>query len=1006
MFHLAAPTSVLPCVKCDAEIFSALRPHPTSEQVTFLAYRMVHKCPCGYDHAVPAVSSIGSLAFRLCGRGQSCYTERVLMLPELSWLTMLNLYNVQAAGCGKVSTADAGLCSTAQAPMKKSGTRRDALLALIEPHLVKAFATRLVVCVSRPWLPCMKPRTILCVQSTRAQPEPAVPARVLRAFARMVHLFLWLAMSAVQRMMGDVAHPTVLGRLGYRARDAALQASVLAVWAAHEVPRRYQAMQRAEARRAAMIPDDDLELATLLRVPTQSDPGVGPVPHFFRSERSRGSPLTQPLTGGLDMGPDSADSADAAPYAPPVMMPADHGAPVIPTPTPATRPVEHALPGFACIPLYAILTPSAGSGHDPAPPTPLAAAPAPETPSEPAPSHDVFRPAPGLTPAGEAAAEVLRLDTAFPANSLHALRATEDEAAGAGDLGRIVQPATGVHGGVTITGPVVYVPTLHRNTLENVLEGKRERIDKKHVPFKPTPRIFESLKRWKDLNKDIIFTEEKIRQVCASIGDLHDIRSSKWTYERLDQVYLFLCERSLTGRYPTLGVMVKQEAYKPGKAPRLVINDGDAMQVCALVCIYVFEHILFEYYSNHIKHVGKVEAMNKVVSKFRHASSRVAAQRQQFSIAGLEPIVEEFLGFGDGSAWDTCCSKGLRETIEDPILKRITSVTVPFFLTPPGAAEQHLDVNTRDQLNLAFGKAVGKSQNVVIANIRRSGHRGTSCLNFYVNHALWHVCFFPIDQLRAVILNPEAMHTDRFGFLTSFLLFCEGDDSLWHRYSVFLGELQNAAQAREARTAQIDQFWKMVGFNMVWTESAACSGTPVEFCGWVFSNGEEFGEHAAPALLRALDKVGISASAAVAQAWRLGDFAEARRLSADKYAAYAENFAASFPTVSRWFVQWCRLYASGTTDGSVPIVVSREVSMAQRGDDSLKGPQLGYLEDIEARIAFGTDEVAACAALGFPTTHLEFHSMFSAPPTFDLPAVTGSGEGALAHLLPVAWRRA
>ena len=93
---------------------------------------------------------------------------------------------------------------------------------------------------------------------------------------------------------------------------------------------------------------------------------------------------------------------------------------------------------------------------------------------------------------------------------------------------------------------------------------------------------------------------------------------------------------------------------------------------------------------------------------------------------------------------------------------------------------------------------------IVIAAIRRSGHRGTSCLNWWMNFTMRHVALF--EDL-GEFLNPDKRRgKDVTGMLRWLHSAVEGDDS-------FLVTSPKIEPGKELHT-RVLQFWERNGFNV------------------------------------------------------------------------------------------------------------------------------------------------------------------------------------------------
>jgi hypothetical protein len=296
----------------------------------------------------------------------------------------------------------------------------------------------------------------------------------------------------------------------------------------------------------------------------------------------------------------------------------------------------------------------------------------------------------------------------------------------------------------------------------------------------------------------------------------------------------------------------------------MLIADGDDGTLMALIAIKCFEDLLFHHMEQRsIKHVSKKEAMTRVCQNFT--------------------VKEGSIIEGDGSAWDTCCSAPVRNAVECPIIEHITLVLAQYRIVPQSWLEAHLDTLRVKKLKLFIkkGPALG-GRTRVIDSIRRSGHRGTSCLNYWVNHTLWMCCLYKHPEK---FLNPHARRADDvWGEQRTTVSMFEGDDSL----------LQTSPPVKK-REDDIMNFWTRHGFHMklVYAESRAT------FTGWQFQvdKGCLTGCRA-PDIGRAMKNAGVSTSSSALQAAKNGDVSTLKKLAGSIALSRAYDFAGVYPTVS------------------------------------------------------------------------------------------------------------
>jgi len=101
------------------------------------------------------------------------------------------------------------------------------------------------------------------------------------------------------------------------------------------------------------------------------------------------------------------------------------------------------------------------------------------------------------------------------------------------------------------------------------------------------------------------------------------------------------------------------------------------------------------------------------------------------------------------------------------------------------------------------GKTDGLYYRTKLDAIRRSGHLGTSCLNFWVNFALWHIIVF--GENASYFLDPNCDHSvDVFGVRRTWKSCFEGDDSA----------LATKPGFTDTQKKAIEEAWTQFGFHM------------------------------------------------------------------------------------------------------------------------------------------------------------------------------------------------
>ena len=181
---------------------------------------------------------------------------------------------------------------------------------------------------------------------------------------------------------------------------------------------------------------------------------------------------------------------------------------------------------------------------------------------------------------------------------------------------------------------------------------------------------------------------------------------------------------------------MKLEAMPEGKAPRMLIADGDEGQVLALLTICCIEDLVKAHFpKKHIKGQAKADAMKMVCEELRVSTqvfnkAKKGADDGRLGSDGKMTSIFE----GDGSAWDTTCGPEIRKITENPIILHVASILKAVMAEPACWVDAHAYISTVEKLSITFKKN-GEFAKIVLDAIRRSGHRGTSVLNWWCNCA-------------------------------------------------------------------------------------------------------------------------------------------------------------------------------------------------------------------------------------------------------------------------------
>lgn len=437
-----------------------------------------------------------------------------------------------------------------------------------------------------------------------------------------------------------------------------------------------------------------------------------------------------------------------------------------------------------------------------------------------------------------------------------------------------------------VTLPISVEPNVYAQESANAKIAVVERIDKNQKPCNPSAnakqRIGRIVRSSISPQKSAPFSAKKIFNMINTLM-LTEIRSKKWTEERMLNTIEQLCQK-VEPKFK-LKASVKLEGMKEEKAPRLLIADQDEGQVMALMTIHIMESLIKAHFPEKgIKGMAKRDAVKRVMK-----ACRVPEGEAKRGVTIFE---------GDGSAWDTTCTLKLRNMVENPVLDHIASF-VDHYLnsTPTSWAAAHAKVNKSEKLNLAYTKNKERCV-MVIDSIRRSGHRGTSCLNWWVNYTCWHAAIFeqPERFLDPAVRSGEDITGVKRWLNSAF----EGDDS-------FLSTAPAIKSGDELHTKIMD-YWHKLGFNM----KIELRNDRALFVGYYMgldSRGPKFDEEKnawmlVPEIDRCFGKAGTSCSPAVIDAFNADDRESCLRLAGSAAMSRAFEFSGLCPTISNKFLQY------------------------------------------------------------------------------------------------------
>jgi len=456
--------------------------------------------------------------------------------------------------------------------------------------------------------------------------------------------------------------------------------------------------------------------------------------------------------------------------------------------------------------------------------------------------------------------------------------------AGVGIIGQSTSDETAKQIVGVVALPIAQPPNVYAKEAKNIEIAIDERYNKKKIPFAGTPadkrrlgkmvgelignhplRACYSAKRIADWFSEHVFLD----------GDL---KSGKWTQQRFQNTLEGLCKRvDPTFRLKT---DVKLEAMPEGKPPRFLIADGDEGQVLALLTICCIEDLTKKFYPQRgIKGLAKVPALERAMSSLRVPNKRARK--------GGKSVFE-----GDGSAWDTTCNAEVRDLVENVIIKHVANALKTYMDVPDCFVDAHVNACINAKLKLEFSKNK-EFFSVVIDAIRRSGHRGTSILNWITNFVLWHCAIFADPEL---FCNNNCRNgTDVLGEDRWLASAFEGDDSAL--------STSPKIERKSPLEVSILQFWQRMGFNMKIFQR----DTVMEFTGWrvaVDDHGPT--ETMMPDIARCMGRAGVSCSAWMLEQFKLNNVYGCNSVRKAAALARAYEYAGILPEVSKKYLQFAK----------------------------------------------------------------------------------------------------
>lgn len=299
-----------------------------------------------------------------------------------------------------------------------------------------------------------------------------------------------------------------------------------------------------------------------------------------------------------------------------------------------------------------------------------------------------------------------------------------------------------------------------------------------------------------------LVTRSAVRAIVLEYPEIFAMASRQWTEKRMREAI-----ESTLGQvelHMLVSFSIKSEVLADtGKEkPRLLQADGDTGQVLALQTIFILEKLLF---------AQGARLRGSIKYAPYHVVMDALIKDCQVTTVSNEKLKETLVVMGDGSSWDATVSRKLRSMVEDVFIDAVADI-----MQQGGwgaAADRAHRGQNRGKWTFARSKD-GLAYR--IPSCRRSGHRGTSCLNGLTNLVLWAWVISPRDGHHMCLNSGYVCLRNRAGNKGWCYSIFEGDDSLLRMEKRLYSE------------DEAFDLWHRLGFHM---KLEAISEGLAEFCG-------------------------------------------------------------------------------------------------------------------------------------------------------------------------------
>lgn len=245
--------------------------------------------------------------------------------------------------------------------------------------------------------------------------------------------------------------------------------------------------------------------------------------------------------------------------------------------------------------------------------------------------------------------------------------------------------------------------------------------------YKPSDELRQRLKVYSESAKRCLFTKNNVERALRKTPMWEALGNAKLNQDR----FLELVEdMAMSHDLEFIKAELKFEVTaKPGKAPRIIMNEGLRRTVANVLVVSVFESIVFDHFHRcSIKHQGKDDMADRVSHWFSQAPNGRKMCGVEVDQTAFD-IHERAFQRSDGTGLDGLCAD------EVDIFEHIYTLIGRVRLPNPDVTEGVIEEMRKGKTNVEF-QAKGEARRarwkaILLFWLRKSGWRGTSGFNFW-----------------------------------------------------------------------------------------------------------------------------------------------------------------------------------------------------------------------------------------------------------------------------------